>query len=238
MFCIKCGKAVPEGAEFCGSCGASLAAQAETGTKHLCSACGAELLPGSSFCNKCGARIGEQQAKQPVTSSASASTSGPTASSVKPVAKESSPSVLPAVLVAGIGAALMLVSLAFPWYASRVGGLSADIKVSDLLSRDSVLDWKGSGLPIVVVIAVAGLVILSLLIAVFRNKATKGLWSSLGSLGMIAVLANAGYILWWHYDNTRPHQWINIVNTGSVLAFAGAVIIMIGAGIAPEARKS
>jgi class 3 adenylate cyclase len=46
--CSSCSSEQPEGARFCNSCGAAMAAP-------VCSSCGQQLVPGSRFCNSCGA---------------------------------------------------------------------------------------------------------------------------------------------------------------------------------------
>ena len=48
MICRSCGDENPDGALFCGGCGASLVAVAE------CSRCGAKNPTGKKFCNACG----------------------------------------------------------------------------------------------------------------------------------------------------------------------------------------
>jgi len=49
MSCASCGRANPDGARFCGGCGASLAPR--------CAACGAECADDARFCTACGAPI-------------------------------------------------------------------------------------------------------------------------------------------------------------------------------------
>ena len=49
--CPACGKAVREGAKFCGGCGAKLATN--------CEECGASLRPGAKFCGECGAPVAD-----------------------------------------------------------------------------------------------------------------------------------------------------------------------------------
>lgn len=50
--CRSCGASNPEGARFCGSCGANLAGV------QPCPQCGAENPAGQPFCNSCGAGLG------------------------------------------------------------------------------------------------------------------------------------------------------------------------------------
>ncbi len=49
--CRSCGASNPEGSQFCGSCGAGLAAV------EACPRCGTENPVGQSFCNSCGASL-------------------------------------------------------------------------------------------------------------------------------------------------------------------------------------
>lgn len=48
MFCVKCGKTIPEGAHFCGYCGTPVQ------TKPVCPSCGREVPPDTVYCNYCG----------------------------------------------------------------------------------------------------------------------------------------------------------------------------------------
>ena len=58
MNCPSCGHENPEGATFCGECGASLAAPAE------CPACGRASEPGQKFCHGCGQGLAEPSAAE------------------------------------------------------------------------------------------------------------------------------------------------------------------------------
>ncbi|HKC07452.1 MAG TPA: zinc ribbon domain-containing protein, partial [Methylomirabilota bacterium] len=49
MICSGCGQPNPAAAQFCGGCGARLAA--------VCPACQAENPPGNRFCHHCGAAL-------------------------------------------------------------------------------------------------------------------------------------------------------------------------------------
>ncbi|MGH3115699.1 MAG: adenylate/guanylate cyclase domain-containing protein [Gaiellales bacterium] len=57
MNCPACGAASPEGASFCGACGAPLSA--------ACPKCGASNPPANRFCAQCGSRIGAEEAPTP-----------------------------------------------------------------------------------------------------------------------------------------------------------------------------
>ena len=60
MTCSGCGQANPAGAQFCGGCGARLAA--------VCSSCQAPNPPGNRFCHQCGATLGTPAAADPSAS--------------------------------------------------------------------------------------------------------------------------------------------------------------------------
>lgn len=53
MFCHNCGNKLPEGAAFCGGCGAKMQASAP----NACTACGMELPDGAEFCIGCGKAV-------------------------------------------------------------------------------------------------------------------------------------------------------------------------------------
>ena len=55
--CPNCGVAVVAGADFCQSCGGSLAEQASPAPVLFCIHCGAELRPIARFCAKCGETV-------------------------------------------------------------------------------------------------------------------------------------------------------------------------------------
>lgn len=57
--CAKCGAVLPEGAKFCGSCGAPVEDKQEVSDEpaKLCPACGAKLEENASFCVECGHKL-------------------------------------------------------------------------------------------------------------------------------------------------------------------------------------
>lgn len=66
--CANCGSQQPDGAEFCGECGAALEGGAPatspdthppTALAATCSACGVSVTPGSDSCPNCGATLDE-----------------------------------------------------------------------------------------------------------------------------------------------------------------------------------
>lgn len=66
MICRKCGNAIPDGAKFCGWCGARCG-------EKVCAACGTKLRSDQLFCHECGVKWSESvslAAEQPVLNTA------------------------------------------------------------------------------------------------------------------------------------------------------------------------
>lgn len=56
MFCIKCGKVMPDGSKFCPFCGEPVfSVQNHTG--RICPGCGNTVDEGLLFCNRCGTKM-------------------------------------------------------------------------------------------------------------------------------------------------------------------------------------
>ena len=200
-FCPQCGSPVSLEAQFCSKCGARLV--------NACPKCGSEVTPGTRFCRQCGQDLSGGVIRQ--------------AAWVAP-GKRAFP--LANTIAAGVGAIMMLVSLAVPWYALRLYYGSVNISASDLLGRNGLLqksDYAGSGLPLVLMIIFASIVLLSVAYSFYRRAATRALWAWMGSLSALCVIANAVYILWWVHD--RTNDWVNIVQAGSIVAFIGALVV-------------
>jgi len=215
MRCPECGFDNPDDTKFCTNCGTKLEAAASSPTPtaptSFCPQCGAQIRPEARFCDQCG-----QDLKQATTRVASA----------PPQVERAFP--LPNVIAAGVGAVMMLVSLAIPWYTIRYLGASSDVSASDLLTEtgNGGPIWAGSALPLILMIIFASLVLLSVLFSIWKKVATKSLWASLGTVCTLCVVGNAGYILWWLHDSPwYGGAWINIVQAGSALAFAGALVV-------------
>jgi hypothetical protein len=129
---------------------------------------------------------------------------------------------------AGIGAILMLVSLALPWYAYRSGPYSVNISPSELLSHKLVeSNWAGSGLPLLFVIILAVVILLCTISSLATRRTMTRVWGTLGLLTLMSVVANALYILWWLHGSQATREWINIVHAGSIVAFIGALVVMV-----------
>lgn len=220
IFCPKCGSQLSQGSQFCNNCGARLII--------MCSRCGTDAVGGQRFCNTCGNDLAQGAS---VRVAGAAPRAGP----------RTGPglSLRPSAVVAGIGAILMLISLAVAWYTVRwPSGLSSDISAGDLL--DTLSDqsageplWAGMGLPIVLIIIASCIVLISVVYSILANKTTRALWISLGQLAILCVLGNAGYFLYWLYDQTD--QVYNIAAAGSVLALIGAFMVL-GGGMFSRSR--
>ena len=254
MRCSVCGSDNPPGTKFCMSCGTKLEMMGPAAASTIfCPQCGSQLSPGSQFCNNCGARLivmcprcgtdaaGGQRfcntCGNDLAQGASVRVAG-AAPRAGPRARPSF-SLRPSAVVAGIGAMLMLISLAIPWYTIRGDyGYSWDVSAGDLLDTLSEQGqgeplWAGMGLPIVLIIIFSSIVLISVIYSVLMKKTTRALWISLGQLAVLCVLGNAGYFLYWLYDQTD--QVYNIAAAGSVLALIGALIV-VGSGMFSRSR--
>ncbi len=72
MFCHNCGNKLPEGAEFCISCGAKI----QDSTPNVCTACGMELPDDAEFCSGCGKSV-SRAAPEAVTPTKAGSSDSP-----------------------------------------------------------------------------------------------------------------------------------------------------------------
>ena len=58
MFCINCGKILPDSARFCPACGNPVSTVKQPPwQKRICPGCGNEVEDGLMFCNKCGTKM-------------------------------------------------------------------------------------------------------------------------------------------------------------------------------------
>lgn len=209
MYCAKCGSDVPEGNRFCSNCGTEVSAV--SAAPAACPSCGAEVSPDIKFCGQCG------QSLAPSKSTAIA----PALAFLKvPFLKQA--------LVSAAGAILMLIALAVPWYSYRGGTLGS----SDLLSKPFWAEeavWAGWGLPVMLVICIASLVLLAVAVSLWTGRSTKVFWYWMGILGITCVVANGGYVGWW----TNAHERFSggLVHAGFVLALVGGIIVLIGASM-------
>lgn len=136
------------------------------------------------------------------------------------------------------GAILMLISLGVPWYSTKLGTLAS----GDLLSSDKVRDvigediiWAGWGLSIMFVIIISSLVLLSVIVSLWTQKAQPAFWYVTGILAFICVIANAGYVGWWTHDNEIFSG--GLVHAGFVLSLIGSILLWIGAGMRTETAE-
>ena len=237
MRCSNCGFDNPADSQFCSQCGAKLEppAQATTSTA-FCPQCGSPVSLEAPFCSQCGARLSNvcPNCRSEVTAGArfcrqcGQDLSGGVIRQVAQVAEGKRAFPL-ANITAGVGAIMMLVSLAVPWYAMRFHEGSANISASDLLTETGSYpdpSFAGSALPLIFMIIFA----LIVLVSVYRQAAARVLWACLGTLSALCVIGNAVYILFHIHDITSEFsnyggQWVNIVHAGAVLAFVGALVV-------------
>lgn len=218
VFCRQCGAQMEQEAHFCNRCGYKLTA--------FCPKCGSQLNAESQFCTLCGLQLSQPAVGQstamytqvPVTPQI---THAPNMPGSKVISKTIFLSAR--TIAAGVGALLMLISLALPFYTVRGGGASANLSVSDLLKAKT--DWAGVGLPVLLIIIFASILLLSVIIGFLTRRTLKPLWFILGMLCIFAVIANAGYVLVQIHRSTA--EWVNIIAPGCVLAFVGAVIASV-----------
>jgi len=257
MRCSECGFDNPADTRFCTNCGAKLEAPAPpppspppTTSTRYCPQCGSVVRPEARFCDRCGQDLSKEVVRPAPAAPQAPSiiVQGPPVTvqvaGAAPAAKEGFP--LANTIAAGLGAIMMLVSLAVAWYTPRAFGMTGeDIKVNDLLNPQcfgpGCPNWAGLGLPIVLMIVFASLVLISVIYSFARRSATRSVWSSLGPLCALCVVGNAVYVLYYWYDLTRffgqfehppePGIWFNIVAAGCVMAFVGALVVMFSGAI-------
>jgi len=217
VFCRQCGAQMEQDAHYCSRCGYKLTA--------FCPKCGSRLNPESQFCTRCGLQL-----TQPAVSQSTAmynqvpATPQVTRAPAVPSTKTSKRPFPPAsTIAAGIGALLMLISLALPFYTLRSGGYSSNVSAGHLLTTKT--DWAGTGLPVLLIIIFACIVLISVILGFLAKRTLKPLWLALGMLCIFALIGNAGYILSKVHGSTG--EWVNIIAPGCVLAFVGALIVSI-----------
>ncbi len=137
--------------------------------------------------------------------------------------------------VSALGAIIMLVSLAIPWYAIRIGRYHSDLDISELFDTNQAdsPEFAGSALPILIMIIFASIVILSALYAsIIKSRHIGTLWGWLGFLSVVCIVANAWYMLDWIHEAPELYgdeEIGNILNAGPFIAFLGALIVIAGA---------
>jgi RNA polymerase subunit RPABC4/transcription elongation factor Spt4 len=223
MKCTKCGAELADDAKFCSSCGAPVtsaepepsqpAPQQPAPPQPACPQCGSALSPGQEFCSNCGYRLTPARVQ---------TASAPDASLARR---------LTSVIMVTVAAVMMLVAIALPWYALRYWGYTQDITFGNLMEMEFP-DWFGFALPPIVLVVIAAVVLITAIISFITRRNMNTLWSTLGSLAVVAIIINAGYLVWWFYDNSG--EWINIAHAGSVLVLVGAIVLLIGASIRPR----
>jgi len=208
-FCPKCAREVSSEAQFCSRCGAKL--------EEVCPQCGFKFAPGERFCGKCGYELTKEVTEQ----------------AAGPKAEVKHGFYLSNTIAAGVGAVMMLVSLAVPWYTMKGGWLAEryrdDVTPSDLLWRDL---WPGvarvgPSVTLILTIIFAVIVLLSVAYCLRMRGRTRALWALMGSLSAICVIVNWVYILRWEatfklYLYAEQTQ----IQAGSIVAFVGAMVVV------------
>ncbi|MFC2017682.1 hypothetical protein ACFLTQ_00050 [Chloroflexota bacterium] len=134
-------------------------------------------------------------------------------------------------IAAAVGAIIMFISFAFPWYAIRFQDYDTNIAwdmnitylITDTTNWWSL--WVGSALPVIGIIILASTILLFAVYSLLKGTENTYLWGRLGILSGIFIIINALYIFFW----MRNHfgEWMNILDTGAVIAFVGAIIITL-----------
>jgi len=130
-----------------------------------------------------------------------------------------------------VASVMILISIALPWYALRYWGWTVDISFSNLMESEFP-EWFGVTLPPILLVVIAGVVLITAVISFVTQRDMNRLWSTLGSLALVAILANVGYLLWDAYNYYG--EWINIVHVGSVLVFVASLVLVVGSSIRPK----
>jgi hypothetical protein len=65
MFCMKCGKVIPDAARFCPYCGSQVFAVPEQQAERTCPGCGHHVAAGLLFCDQCGTKMDQVQQSRP-----------------------------------------------------------------------------------------------------------------------------------------------------------------------------
>lgn len=194
MNCPKCGREVPEGDSFCANCGTELSPSPPV--PPVCPKCGSEVNPDERYCGKCGYNLNRFHRA--------------------PFLKEA--------MVVSVGSILMFVSLGLPWYYSKFRS-DGPYGLSELLAADRTgAVWAGWGLPIVLLICVASLLVITVTVSLWKGVPTKKLWTVLGVLAIACVLGNIGAVFTTKY---YFYEWS--VHTGFILALVGGITVVIGA---------
>ena len=60
MFCMKCGKVIPDAARFCPYCGSQAAGGPEQQAARNCPKCGHKVAAGLLFCDQCGNKMDQK----------------------------------------------------------------------------------------------------------------------------------------------------------------------------------
>ena len=215
MNCSECGQEVSAGDRFCQNCGAEVSAG-----PAACPGCGAEISPDLKFCGQCGQSLIQEKSAVAAPVAAVEPSAGVKASVPflqLPFLKQTA--------VVATGAILTLISLGLSWYTTAIG----TIKASELLApgESASLVWAGWGLPVMLLIIIAALVLMSIAGSLWTRAALKRFWMGMGIFAILCVAGNAGYVGWWTDDMGIFSG--GLVHAGFVLAMIGSIAMLVGA---------
>jgi hypothetical protein len=139
-------------------------------------------------------------------------------------------------VAACIGVIMIAGSLVLPWFAVRLAGNSTNWSAIKLINttQGEWPMWAGTMLPIIILLLLATITLLSIIYSLIRRNATRGLWAILGFFSILCIISVSIYFLWW--VNNRYIEPGNIIHAGSILAFVGAIIVMLSSAL--KKRKS
>jgi ribosomal protein L40E len=210
--CAKCGTRVSIELEFCTKCGFALI--------QICPRCGVEIASTKQFCDSCG-----QDLNQAVEQETPVVYRGKRHFPVRNI------------VAASIGIIMIAGSLLLPWFAVRLGDSSTNWSAIKLMTttQGEWPMWVGTLLPLIILLLLTAIVIFSIIYSFIQQSAARGLWAVLGFLLVLCITCISIYFLWWVNDRyTEPG---NIVHVGSILAFVGALTVMLSSAVKKPKRK-
>jgi hypothetical protein len=139
---------------------------------------------------------------------------------------------------------MMLIALALTWYTTHVedvsgASASATVTFGDLMDSEG-LNWAGNPMPLILMSVFGGATLLvvgySWLAGIVTKERLK-LWSWLGSLAALCLLANIGYMNYEGLGRESGGIFSGYTvyftpHVGWVMALAGALVVRISSGLA------
>lgn len=137
------------------------------------------------------------------------------------------------IIIAFSGTLIMLTSMVLPWYTLRLYSLGREVLkshvgITNLLFSNWWHDsWVGSGLPVLLWTISILILVVSIMYSLLKNRETKSLWAWLGMLCALCVIGNAIYLTLYFHNHPYLGVSTNIVQAGSIIAFIGAIVVLI-----------